>query len=185
MSTTSMVAVIGSTNEVIEQCCKEASSVGMCEIANYNSAVQTVIAGEAVAVERAVELLKARGAKRCMPLKLSGPFHTSMMREAGEKLAERLKTESIGELHTPIIFNVTANTIQQGESIKDLMVAQVSGSVRFCQSIQRMADMGIDTAVEIGFGGTLCGFVKKTVSGISCINVCDVESFEKALAELA
>ena len=153
-------------------------------IANYNCPGQIVITGEAQAVEKASEALKAAGAKRVIPLKVSGPFHSKMLTGAGEKLGEVLKDVVLQEVEVPYTTNVTAQYVKNKEEIKDLLVAQVSSSVRWQQCVETMIADGVDTFVEIGPGKTLSGFMRKINRSVKVINIQTVEDFEKAVEEL-
>lgn len=153
-------------------------------IANYNCPGQIVITGEAQSVEKASEALKAAGAKRVIPLKVSGPFHSKMLTGAGEKLGEVLKDVVLQEVEVPYTTNVTAQYVKNKEEIKDLLVAQVSSSVRWQQCVETMIADGVDTFVEIGPGKTLSGFMRKINRNVKVINIQTVEDFEKAVEEL-
>ena len=177
-----MSAVLGTEASVIEKICQETE--GIVSIANYNCPGQIVITGEAQAVEKASEALKAAGAKRVIPLKVSGPFHSKMLTGAGEKLGEVLKDVVLQEVEVPYTTNVTAQYVKNKEEIKDLLVAQVSSSVRWQQCVETMIADGVDTFVEIGPGKTLSGFMRKINRNVKVINIQTVEDFEKAVEEL-
>ena len=145
---------------------------------------RSVITGEAQSVEKASEALKAAGAKRVIPLKVSGPFHSKMLTGAGEKLGEVLKDVVLQEVEVPYTTNVTAQYVKNKEEIKDLLVAQVSSSVRWQQCVETMIADGVDTFVEIGPGKTLSGFMRKINRNVKVINIQTVEDFEKAVEEL-
>ena len=177
-----MSAVLGTEASVIEKICQETE--GIVSIANYNCPGQIVITGEAQAVEKASEALKAAGTKRVIPLKVSGPFHSKMLTGAGEKLGEVLKDVVLQEVEVPYTTNVTAQYVKNKEEIKDLLVAQVSSSVRWQQCVETMIADGVDTFVEIGPGKTLSGFMRKINRNVKVINIQTVEDFEKAVEEL-
>lgn len=179
-----MAAVLNLDRDKLQKVCKEASSLGIVEIANYNSPVQMVIAGEKAAVEKASELALAAGARRCIPLHLPGPFHSSLMRPAGDALAKYFKTIHFGKMKFPVIFNTTAKPLQPGESIPALLEQQVQSSTYFEDSVRYMEQAGIDTAVEIGPGKVLAGFVRKTTKNIKVYSVEDVETLRAAIAAL-
>ena len=147
--------------------------------ANYNCPTQLVIAGDAAAVEKAGELALQAGAKRVVPLKVSGPFHTSLMAPAGEALAEKFRSVAFGEMSFPVLFNCKGGPMEAGETIPELLVRQVQSSVYLEDTIRAMAGMGVDTIVEIGPGKALSAFVKKTEKGIKTYAVETVEDIEK------
>ncbi len=172
-----MVAVLGLETEVIEKVCDE--TPGMVSIANYNCPGQIVITGEEEAVQTAVEKLTQAGAKRCVPLKVSGPFHSSLLVGAGEKLAKELETVSINDIQIPYIANVTADYVTKKEDVKPLLEKQVSSSVRWQQTIEKMIMDGVDTFIEIGPGKTLSGFMRKINRDVKVLNIEKVEDLEK------
>ncbi len=174
-----MMAVMGLENEQIEKVCEQTK--GIVSVANYNCPGQTVISGEKPAVETAAKTLKDLGAKRCIPLKVSGPFHSAMLKGAGKKLAEELIHVKIGEITTPYISNVTANYVLDAEDVKDLLERQVSSSVRWQQSVELMAAEGVDTFIEIGPKKTLSAFQKKIAPKLNSYHVETVEDMEALL----
>ena len=174
-----MMAVMGLENEQIEKVCEQTK--GIVSVANYNCPGQTVISGEKPAVETAAKTLKDLGAKRCIPLKVSGPFHSAMLKGAGKKLAEELIHVKIGEITTPYISNVTANYVLDAEEVKDLLERQVSSSVRWQQSVELMAAEGVDTFIEIGPKKTLSAFQKKIAPKLNSYHVETVEDMEALL----
>ena len=171
-----MVAVLGLDTEVIEKICEE--TPGTVTIANYNCPGQIVITGEEEAVQTAVGKLGEAGAKRCVPLKVSGPFHSPMLAGAGEKLAAELETVEIHEIQIPYIANVTADYVKKAEDVKPLLEKQVSSSVKWQQTIERMLADGVDTFIEIGPGKTLSGFMRKINRDVKVLNVEKVEDLE-------
>ena len=179
-----MVAVLKGEIEQIKECCNQASTLGVVAIANYNSPEQTVIGGETAAVDKAVELILAQGARRCVPLAVSGPFHTPIMAPAAAKMAEQLAPVSFGELQIPVYFNVTGKSLAEGESIAQLLTAQVKEPVRFTEIIQALAAMDLDAIVEIGPSKVLSGFIKKTQPGLKTYSVTDCQSLEKLRQEM-
>lgn len=172
-----MVAVLGLDTEVIEKICEE--TTGMVAIANYNCPGQIVITGEEDAVQAASAKLTEAGAKRCVPLKVSGPFHSPMLVGAGEKLAKELEQVTIHEIQIPYIANVTADYVKNTEDVKPLLEKQVSSSVRWQQTIERMLADGVDTFIEIGPGKTLSGFMRKINRDVKVLNIEKVEDLEK------
>lgn len=172
-----MTAVLGLDAEKIETICEETE--GIVSIANYNCPGQIVITGEEAAVGAAAEKLSAAGAKRCVPLKVSGPFHSKMLTGAGERLGSVLEEVAIGEIQIPYIANVTADYVTEKAQVKELLQKQVSSSVRWQQTIERMIADGVDTFIEIGPGKTLSGFMKKISRDVKTINIEKLEDLEK------
>lgn len=154
-----MCAVLGMDGEKIAKICEETE--GIVSVANYNCPGQIVITGEEGAVAAAAEKLKEAGARRCIPLKVSGPFHSEMLKGAGEKLAGVLVDVELKEFSMPYVTNVTADYVTDISEIKELLGRQVYSSVRWQQSVERMIADGVDTFIEIGPGRTLTGFLKK------------------------
>ncbi|MGN0474321.1 MAG: ACP S-malonyltransferase [Acutalibacteraceae bacterium] len=179
-----MVAVMGLDREPLLKACEEASSLGVVQICNYNCPGQLVISGEAAAVSKAAELASAAGAKRCVPLKVSGPFHTSLMTPAGDALREKFNDVNFGEMQIPVVFNAIGREKNDGETIPQLLEKQVQSSVYFEDSIRYMTEQGIDTFVEIGPGKTLSGFVKKTVKGVKIYNIDDAAGLKAVVAAI-
>lgn len=160
-----MVAVLGLEREPLQAACAAVLDLGTVVIANYNCPGQLVLGGDKAAVERAAALAREKGAKRCLPLKVSGPFHTPLMEPAGAALADYFKGMAFGEPDIPVIFNCLGREKEAGETVPALLVRQVQSSVYMEDSIRRMAGLGLDAVVEIGPGRALSGFVKKTVPG--------------------
>ena len=179
-----MAAVLRLDREPLRKCCEEASALGVAEIANYNCPGQIVIGGDAAAVERACALAKEAGAARCVPLKVSGPFHTSLMAPAGDALREKFQSVSFGPMAFPVLFNCTGTTLPEGQTIPALLERQVQSSVYLEDAIRAMEAAGVDTIVEIGPGKALSAFVKKTAKGIKTIPVETAEELEAAVAAL-
>ncbi len=178
-----MAAIMGLDKDMVKECCKEASKEGIVEVANYNCPGQIVIAGEIRAVELAVNILKEKGAKRAVLLDVSGPFHTSMLKEAAKNLYKELEHVHIKELQIPLITNVTGDYIQCKE-IKENLKNQVMSSVMWEHTINKMIEAGVDTFVEIGPGKVLSGFVKKIDRKLKVLNIEDLDSLEKAISVL-
>lgn len=182
-----MTAVLNLDRESLQAACEEASALGTVVIANYNCPGQLVIGGDRAAVEKAAALAKERGAKRCLPLRVSGPFHTPLMAPAGAALESHLRTVPFEEPRIPVIFNCLGDVREEGTSIQSLLVRQVQSSVYMEDSIRRMAAMGLDALVEIGPGRALTGFVKKTVPEFPVCPVetaADVEALADTLKQL-
>lgn len=182
-----MCAVIGMDTEKIEETVNELSDSGIIKIANYNCPGQIVISGETGTVEKAAEVLKEKGAKRCIMLSVSGPFHTEMMEGAGEKLGKLLEETEIKEPEIDIYLNVTGEKYG-GEDIRENLVKQISSSVRFQNIIENMIEDGVRVFIEAGVGKTLSSFVKKTAkkmkAEVTVLNAEDAESLEKALEKI-
>lgn len=172
-----MAAVLGLDNETIEKVCEDTE--GTVIVANYNCPGQTVISGEKEAVNRASEALKEKGARRVIPLNVSGPFHSPMLEEAGEKLYEVLGDITIQNPSTPYVANVNAEFIKDNKAIRGLLGKQVYSSVRWQQSVENMIADGVDTFIEIGPGKTLTGFVRKIDKTCKVINIEKVSDLEK------
>lgn len=176
-----MVAVLKGDIEMIKEGCKAAESLGIVGVANYNCPEQTVIGGEAQAVDKAVELIMEGGARRCIPLAVSGPFHTPIMNPAAAAMAEKLAGVEFNPLSIPVFFNVTGKKLAPGESIPGLLTKQVKSPVHFTDIIKGLAQENIDALVEIGPGKVLSGFIKKTEPAIKTYPVEDIPSLEKLL----
>ena len=178
----SMAAVLGLSAKQTEEVLKTSLDTAKIGIANYNCPGQIVISGKAEAVEQAAGLLKEAGAKRCMMLNVSGPFHSPLLREAGDKLAEVLKDVKLNDGFTiPYVTNVTAEYVNTTEEIRELLRKQVSSSVMWQQSVENMIAKGVDTFVEIGPGKTLAGFMKRINKEVRMVNIGSVEDLEKAV----
>ncbi len=181
-----MIAVLGLDREPLQTACEAAADLGTVVIANYNCPGQLVLGGDKAAVEKAAALAKEKGAKRCLPLKVSGPFHTPLMKPAGEALEDYFQGVVFGQPEIPIIFNCLGREKGAEDSIPALLVRQVQSSVYMEDSLRRMAGMGLDALVEIGPGKALSGFVKKTVPGFPIYAVemvQDVEALEGLVKE--
>lgn len=163
-----MCAVIGLDGQVIANVCDDIEGVS---VANYNCPGQIVISGKKEAVEEAAEKLKEAGARRCVMLNVSGPFHSAMLTEAGEKLYEVLKDVELKDFTIPYVTNVTAEYVTDTKNIKELLKKQVSSSVKWQQSIEKMIENGVDTFVEIGPNKTLASFVKKINKEVRIFNI--------------
>ena len=179
-----MMAVLGLDVSTLQSACDQASSLGVVEIANYNCPGQLVIGGEKAAVEKAAALAKELGAKRALPLKVSGPFHTSLLKPAGDALAERFRSVAFGPMAFPVLFNCLGHEMGEGDTIPALLERQVQSSVRMEDTIRRMEALGVDTIVEIGPGKVLSGFVRKTCPAIRtfAVETCaDLDALTAAL----
>ena len=176
-----MSAILGIDAELIEKICEE--TPGIVSIANYNCPGQIVITGEETAVLTAGEALKAAGARRVIPLKVSGPFHCELLKEAGKKLGEELEKIEIQTIAIPYVTNVTAQYVTESGQIKDLLVKQVSSSVRWQQCVEQMINDGVDTFIEIGPGKTLTGFIKKINRNVKALHIEKIEDLEAVRKE--
>ena len=156
---------------------------GIVSIANYNCPGQIVITGEETAVAAAGEALKAAGARRVIPLKVSGPFHCELLKGAGEKLGQELEKVEIQSFTVPYVTNVTAQYVTGPEQVKELLVSQVSSSVRWQQCVEQMIDDGVDTFIEIGPGKTLTGFLKKINRNVKALHVEKTEDLDEVRKE--
>lgn len=172
-----MAAVLGLDTALIEKICEETE--GCVSVANYNCPGQIVITGEEKAVAAAAGKLTAAGAKRCVALKVSGPFHSVLLTGAGEKLRQELEGVALKAIQIPYITNVTADYVRNTDEVKELLQKQVSSSVRWQQSIERMIADGADVFIEIGPGRTLTGFMKKINKEVKAINIEKLEDLCK------
>ena len=180
--TSGMAAVLNTEESVIAEVCAEVKEIGVCEIANYNCPGQIVISGQKAAVEAATEKLKERGARRVIPLAVSGAFHTSLLQEASQKLEQVLQTYTFASPDVPVITNVSG--VQETRDLKEVLKEQICHSVQFTQSIETMLAMGIDTFIEIGPGHSLSGFVRKTSRDVKTYSIDTVADMEKVLQEV-
>jgi [acyl-carrier-protein] S-malonyltransferase len=179
-----MAAILGLERAVVEKTCLDASKNGIVGPANYNSPGQIVIAGEKKAVEQAMELAKAAGAKRVVPLAVSVPSHCAMMKDAGDKLAKELAEVTIHDLRIPIVNNVDARFLRTAAELKPSLVRQISSSLYWEDSINAMTAEGFDTFIEIGPGKVLSGLVKRIAKDAKVLNVEDQKSLNETLAAL-
>lgn len=175
-----MVAVLNAEVSLIEAVCQEASAIGVVSPANYNTPSQIVIGGEVAAVDKAVELLKDSGVKRLIPLNVSGPFHTALLKPASERLAEVLETVEFSDFVRPLVGNTEA-TVMEKERVRELLTRQVMEPVRFYDSIAKMQEAGVTEFIEIGPGKVLSGFIKKIDKSADVRQVEDVESLNALL----
>ena len=176
-----MTAILGLDPQVIEEICKKtaAEENAVVSVANYNCPGQTVITGEKAAVDKAAAACSEAGAKRAIPLKVSGPFHSALLEGAGEKLGEALENVEIHDIKVPYLTNVTADYVKSPADVKGYLKQQVSSSVRWQQTIERLIADGADEFVEIGPGRSLAGFMKKINRDVKVFNIDKMEDFEK------
>ena len=181
-----MSAILGLDADKIAAICAEVENQRknsgetdyVVSVANYNCPGQIVITGAAAAVEEAGAQCKEAGAKRVVPLKVSGPFHSQLLTGAGEKLGEALKDREIQNIQIPYLSNVTADYVKDASAVKDLLIRQVSSSVRWQQTIERLIADGADEFVEIGPGRSLSGFMRKINRDVATFNIDKMEDFE-------
>ncbi|MGI6451273.1 MAG: ACP S-malonyltransferase [Desulfitobacteriia bacterium] len=176
-----MAAVLGLETAKVEEACEAAKEVGVVRVANYNCPGQVVISGEKKALELAGAKAKELGAKRVIPLDVSGPFHTELLRPAAARLAQELAPLELQEPQIPVIANVTADYLKDTAEIRDLLPRQVMSPVKWEMTIRQMLAAGVDTFIEIGPGSALRGFVKKIERQANLLNVEDRESLAKTI----
>jgi len=162
-----MAAILNLPADEVAAVCREASDVGAVEVANYNSPEQTVISGELAAVERAMELAKARGAKRALKLNVAAPFHSSLMAPLAEEMAEVLAALEVRAPEIPVIANVTADYVRTPDEVRAALIRQVAGSVRWTETVRRLSADGVETTVEAGPGRVLTGLTPRIVPGMT------------------
>ena len=177
-----MVAVMNTEPALIEEICQKASERGIVSPANYNTTAQIVIGGEVLAVDYAVELLKEAGVRKLIELKVSGPFHTAILKPASEKLALELDKINFKSFELPLISNTSAKVMQEDE-VKALLTHQVMEPVRFYESVETMQKLGVTRFIEVGPGKVLSGFIKKIDKNAEFTNVCDIATFEALISQ--
>ncbi len=174
-----MAAVLGLHASAVEEICRKVE--GTVSVANYNCPGQIVITGEQAAVSAAGEACKQAGAKRAVPLKVSGPFHSPMLAGAGERLGKALEAVEVKPISVPYVTNVTADYVVDPSMVKDLLRLQVSSPVRWQQSVEKMIRDGVDEFVEIGPGRTLTGFIRKINRNVTAVNIEKMDDFNRYL----
>lgn len=179
-----MAAVLGLPEENIDALCQEASQVGLVEPANYNCPGQLVVAGKTAGIKKVVEIAKNFGAKRAMELAVSGPFHSSLLEPASHRLREAMKEVTFQDPKVKVVANVSAREVTTAQEVQDALFTQVNNSVKWEQSVRYMLEQGVDTFVELGSGKVLSGLVKKIDSNVKILNIEDLASLEKTIAEL-
>lgn len=181
-----MYAIIGLDTELVEEACNEIvnEGLGLVVPANYNAPGQIVIAGETEAVKRAAELAKEKGAKMAVRLKVSGPFHTELLKPAADKLSKELKKMTISPMNIPVYTNVNAEIVESENNIIPILEKQICSPVRWEETIRNMHKNGADTFIELGPGKALCGFVKRILKGVTNLNVEDTSTLQKTLDKL-
>jgi [acyl-carrier-protein] S-malonyltransferase len=174
-----MAAILMLDDEKVRAACAQAG--GEVQAVNFNAPGQVVIAGEKAAVERAIEACKAMGARRAMPLPVSAPFHSSLMKPAAEKLKSFLKTVSIAAPRIPVVNNVDVAIVEEPEKIRDSLVRQAAAPVRWVETIRRMREMGVTHVIECGPGKVLAGMTKRIAPELQSLALADRATLEEAL----
>ncbi len=177
----SMTAILGLNEDKIAEVIEQCSPEGIICAANYNTQVQTVISGETKAIKKANELAKEMGAKRVVPLAVSGAFHSPLMRPVSEEFAGYVNSANLNDAQIPVVTNVDALATADKADFSTKMVKQVCSPVYWKQSVEYMTGQGVDTFIEIGPGKVLSGMIKKIAPGVKVCNVCDKETLEAAV----
>ncbi len=185
VGTGAMAAILGMSLDAVAAVCGDAAQGEVCEPANVNSPDQIVISGHAAAVERAVKLAQERGAKRAIILPVSAPFHCSLMKPAQERLAVDLQNLKFSAPRFPVVCNVYARPVEDAESAREALIRQVTGSVKWNESVQLLIARGVHTFVEVGPGKVLCGLMRQIDRSKKCLNVEDEASLQKTLEYFA
>ncbi|HXU16315.1 MAG TPA: ACP S-malonyltransferase [Terriglobales bacterium] len=185
VGTGSMAAIVGMDLDTIVTVCADASQGEVCEPANINSPDQVVISGHAGAIERAVKLAEQRGAKRAKLLPVSAPFHCSLMKPAQDRLSLDLEALNFSPPQIPVIANVYAKPVEDAISSREALIRQVTGSVKWSESLQWLISRGVETFVEVGPGKVLCGLMRQIDRAKKTLNVEDEASLQKTLEYLA
>ncbi len=192
-----MSAIIGMDAEILQEVCQEATAqsiamlvdashpgLGQVSIANFNAPGQIVISGEQGALNLAMELAKARGAKRVIPLSVSGAFHSQVMQPAAEGLAKAIRTSEVYDATIPIIGNIHATPLTEAHAIREELAEQIVAPVQWIRTIEYLADAGVTTFLEIGPGQALTGMVKRIAKGVTTLNVSSATDIEKAVGTI-
>jgi [acyl-carrier-protein] S-malonyltransferase len=180
-----MAAIMGLSPAVVQDACKRAAEGEICSPANLNSPEQTVISGHAGAVKRAVEIASQLGAKRSMVLPVSAPFHSALMMPAQEKLQNYLNAAEFEDLQVPLVTNVDADSIRQGEEARSALIRQVTMPVRWEESMRMLLDEGVNTFVEVGPGRVLTGLMRQIERSVATLNVEDEKSLQATVEKIA
>jgi [acyl-carrier-protein] S-malonyltransferase len=175
-----MAAILGLDDDTVRAVCAEASAAGVVEAVNFNAPSQVVIAGSKAGVEKACEVAKAKGAKRALPLPVSAPFHSSLLKPASDQLREHLAGVDIKVPQIPLINNVDVVTVNEPAAIKDALVRQAAGAVRWVECVQAMAAAGITHVIECGPGKVLSGLTKRIDGSLTGASIFDPASLEEA-----
>jgi len=185
VGTGAMAAILGADLETVNAGCEQASEGEVCSAANINSPSQVVIAGAAGAIDRAIVILKERGAKRAMKLNVSAPFHCAMMKPAQDRLAADLDTIQFSDSEIPLVTNVDARAVRSADLLRDSLVRQVSQPVRWLESVEFLISQGVKTFIEIGPGKVLSGLVRQIDRSVQCVNVENEGSLRAAREAIA
>jgi len=185
VGTGAMAAILGADIELVSAACAEAAQGEVCSAANINSPAQIVIAGSAGAIDRAILLLKERGAKRAIKLNVSAPFHCALMKPAQDRLATDLRNVALSDANAPVVTNVDATSERNGGKLRDSLVRQVSQPVRWLDSVEFLINQGVQTFIEIGPGKVLSGLVRQIDRNVRCVNVEDESSLRAAREAIA
>jgi [acyl-carrier-protein] S-malonyltransferase len=181
VGTGSMAAILGMNFDDVVKVCADAAQGEVCEPANINSPEQIVISGHAAAVERGAKLADERGAKRAKVLPVSAPFHCSLMQPAQDRLAVDLGALKFEQPRVPVVCNVYARAVEDADSSREALVRQVTGSVKWNESMQTLIARGVQTFIEVGPGKVLCGLMRQIDRSKKCLNVEDEASLIKTL----
>lgn len=179
-----MAAILNAEEDVVNEIVAEAAASGVIQFANDNAPGQIVVSGAAAAVDRAIELAKARGIRRAIKLPVSAPFHCSMMQPAAEAMAEALASANMKDAAVPVFSNVTAATETDAGTLRDNLVTQVTGRVRWRETLLAAKDAGVSRFVEIGTGKVLSGLVKRTLDEAGIVNLDSADDLDSVLGEL-
>lgn len=176
-----MAAILGLDDETVREVCKEASVAGVVEAVNFNAPAQVVIAGNKAAVEKACEVAKAKGAKRALPLPVSAPFHSSLLKPASDQLREYLASVDVQVPAIPVINNVDVAIVNEPAGIKDALVRQAAGPVRWVECVQSIAQQGVTHVIECGPGKVLAGLTKRIDGNLTGASIVDPASLDEVL----
>ena len=179
-----VAAILGLSAEAVREACREASAVGVVAPANFNSPGQVVIAGEKAAVERAIELAKAKGSRKAIPLPVSVPVHTPLMRTAADRLARDVAAAAWTDLAVPLINNADAKPLRRAAEVQASLIRQLPSPVLWEESVRVMGGMGVTTFIEVGPGTVLTGLVKRILPDAVLLNVHDPKSLDATLKTL-
>ena len=177
-----MAAIVGLAATEVEEICRQAGGAGIVQAVNYNSPVQTVISGEQAGLDKAIEIAQARGAKRALLLPVSAPFHSSLMDPVAEKFQPELEAAEIKDAGIPVVANITARPETKADEIRQNLIRQVNGPVRWTDSVQYMLSEGVDLLAEIGPGKVLTGLVKQINREVACLPVESPASIDSLIA---
>ena len=180
-----MAAVLGLSIEDVNGVAEAAAEGEVCQVANDNATGQVVVSGAKAAVERAAALAKEKGAKRALLLPVSAPFHCALMAPAADAMAEALSNVTINKPSVPLVANVLASAVDDSEAIRTHLVEQVTGMVRWSESVSWLSNNGVDCLFEVGTGKVLTGLARRIVKGIETVNVGEPGDIEAAMARLA